>query len=158
MGGTPGSPNLSPGTPAACPDLRILAIDPGSKRVGVALSDPTATIAQALTTMPAEPAATLPSRIARIARENDAARIVVGLPKRLDGSRGPEAKAAQHLADAIRTESGLPVEMVDERLTTVAAERSLIESGMRRDKRRLSVDRVAATLMLQAHLDRRRAG
>lgn len=138
--------------------MRILAIDPGSKRVGVALSDPSATIAQALTTMPAEPAATLPSRIARIARENDAARIVVGLPKRLDGSRGPEAKAAQHLADAIRTESGLPVELVDERLTTVAAERSLIEGGMRRDKRRLSVDRVAATLMLQAHLDRRRAG
>jgi len=138
--------------------LRILAIDPGSKRVGVALSDPSATIAQALTTMPAEPAATLPSRIARMARENDAARIVVGLPKRLDGSRGPEAKAAQQLADAIRTESGLPVELVDERLTSVAAERSLIEGGMRRDKRRLSVDRVAATLMLQAHLDRRRAG
>jgi putative Holliday junction resolvase len=138
--------------------LRILAIDPGSKRVGVALSDPSATIAQALTTVPAEPVATLPSRIATIARENDAARIVVGLPKRLDGSRGPEAKAAQHLADAIRAESGLPVELVDERLTTVAAERSLIEGGMRRDKRRLSVDRVAATLMLQAHLDRRRAG
>ena len=138
--------------------MRILAIDPGSKRVGVALSDPTATIAQALTTMPAEPAATLASRIAKLARDNEAARIVVGLPKRLDGSRGPEAKAAQALADAIRTESGLPVELVDERLTTVAAERSLIAGGMRRDKRRLSVDRVAAILMLQAHLDRRRAG
>jgi len=138
--------------------VRILAIDPGSKRVGVALSDPTATIAQALTTMAAEPAATLASRIAKLARDSEAARIVVGLPKRLDGSRGPEAKAAQALADAIRTESGLPVELVDERLTTVAAERSLIAGGMRRDKRRLSVDRVAATLMLQAHLDRRRAG
>ncbi len=138
--------------------MRILAIDPGSKRVGVALSDPTATIAQALTTMPAEPAATLASRIAKLARDSEAARVVVGLPKRLDGSRGPEAKAAQALADAIRTESGLPVELVDERLTTVAAERSLIAGGMRRDKRRLSVDRVAATLMLQAHLDRRRAG
>ena len=138
--------------------MRILAIDPGSKRVGVALSDPTATIAQALTTMPAEPAATLASRIAKLARDSEAARIVVGLPKRLDGSRGPEAKAAQALADAIRTESGLPVELVDERLTTVAAERSLIAGGMRRDQRRLSVDRVAATVMLQAHLDRRRAG
>ncbi len=138
--------------------MRILAIDPGSKRVGVALSDPTATIAQALTTMPAEPAATLASRIAKLARDTEAARVVVGLPKRLDGSRGPEAKAAQALADAIRTESGLPVELVDERLTTVAAERSLIAGGMRRDQRRLSVDRVAATLMLQAHLDRRRAG
>ncbi len=108
--------------------------------------------------MPAEPASTLPARIAQLARESEAARIVVGLPKRLDGSRGPEAKAAQLLADAIRAESGLPVELVDERLTTVAAERSLIADGVRRDKRRLSVDRVAATLMLQAHLDRRRAG
>jgi len=138
--------------------VRILAIDPGSKRVGVALSDPTATIAQALMTMPAEPAATLASRIVEVARENEAGRIVVGLPKRLDGSRGPEARAAQVLADAIRTESGLPVELVDERLTTVAAERSLVAGGVRRDKRRLSVDRVAATLLLQAHLDRRRAG
>lgn len=122
------------------------------------MSDPTATIAQALTTVDAEPVHTLPSRIAKIARDHEAARIVVGLPKRLDGTRGPEAKAAQALAAAIRTASGLPVELVDERLTTVAAERSLIAGGVRRDKRRLSVDRVAATLLLQAHLDRRRVG
>lgn len=122
------------------------------------MSDPTATIAQALTTIPAEPADTLPSRLAKIARDSEASRIVVGLPKRLDGSRGPEAKAAQQLAAEIRKASGLPVELVDERLTTVAAERSLIAGGVRRDKRKLSVDRVAATLMLQAHLDRRRAG
>jgi putative Holliday junction resolvase len=138
--------------------VRILAIDPGSKQVGLALSDPTATIAQALATVPAEPSASLAVRIAQIAKTSEAARIIVGLPRRLDGSRGPEANAAQALADAIRKESGLPVEMVDERLTTVAAERSLIAAGVRRDKRRLSVDRVAATLMLQAHLDRRRAG
>ena len=137
--------------------MRILAVDPGSKRVGLAISDPTATIAQALATVPAEPSSSLARRILEIARTNDAARIVVGLPKRLDGSRGPEAMAAQTLAGALRKESGLPVELVDERLTTVAAERSLIAAGVRRDKRRLSVDRVAATLMLQAHLDRRRA-
>jgi putative Holliday junction resolvase len=138
--------------------VRILAIDPGSKRVGLALSDPTATIAQALATVPAEPAGTLPARLAQIARSHQAARIVVGLPRRLDGSRGPEAMAAQDLADAVRKESGLPVEMVDERLSTVAAERALIAAGVRREKRRLSVDGVAATLILQAHLDRRRAG
>ncbi len=126
--------------------------------MGLALSDPTATIAQALATVSAEPAGTLATRLAQIARTYEAARIVVGLPKRLDGSRGPEAKAAQDLAEAIRKASGLPVELVDERLTTVAAERSLIAGGMRRDQRRLTVDRVAATLMLQAHLDRRRAG
>jgi putative holliday junction resolvase len=138
--------------------VRILAIDPGSKRVGLALSDPSATIAQALATIPAEPAGSLAARIAQISRTSEAARIIVGLPRRMDGSRGPEANAAQALADAIRKASGLPVELVDERLTTVAAERSLIAAGVRRDKRRLSVDRVAATLLLQGHLDRRRAG
>ncbi|HZK73229.1 MAG TPA: Holliday junction resolvase RuvX [Clostridia bacterium] len=138
--------------------MRILAVDPGSKRVGLALSDPTATIAQALATVPAEPAATLAARLAQIAKANEAARIVVGLPRRMDGTRGPEAMAAQALADEVRKASGLPVELVDERLTTVAAERSLIAAGVRREKRRLSVDRVAATLLLQGHLDRRRAG
>jgi len=135
-----------------------MAVDPGSKRVGVALSDPSATIAQALTTVPAEPAATLASRLAELAHSHDAERIVVGLPRRLDGTRGPEAVAAIELAGLLRAASGLPVELVDERLTTVAAERSLIAGGVRREKRRLSIDRVAATLMLQAHLDRRRAG
>jgi putative Holliday junction resolvase len=134
-----------------------MAVDPGSKRVGVALSDPSATIAQALTTVPAEPAATLAIRLAELAQKHEAERIVVGLPRRLDGTRGPEAVAATELAARIRKASGLPVELVDERLTTVAADRALIADGVRREKRKLSVDRVAAALMLQAHLDRRRA-
>ncbi len=136
--------------------MRILAVDPGSKRVGLALSDPTGTIAQALTTVDAEPARSLASRLAEIARSHEAERIVVGLPRRMDGTRGPEAAAAGVLADELRRASGRPVELVDERLTTVAAARSLIAGGVRREKRRQSIDRVAATLLLQAHLDRRR--
>jgi putative Holliday junction resolvase len=124
--------------------------------VGVAVSDPTGTIAQALTTVQAEPRDTLVARLTQIAADQEAARIVVGLPRRLDGSFGPEAKAARELADELRKASSLPVELVDERLTTVAAERSLVEGGMRRAKRRLIVDRVAATLLLQSHLDRKR--
>jgi putative Holliday junction resolvase len=135
-----------------------MAVDPGSKRVGLAVSDPTETIAQALTTIPAEPAATLASRLAEIAKAQDARRIVVGLPLRLDGTHGPEAAAARRLAHGLRQASGLPVEMVDERLTTAEAERSLIAGGVRRAKRRLSVDGVAATLLLQGHLDSKRAG
>ncbi|MGH7765105.1 MAG: Holliday junction resolvase RuvX [Candidatus Dormibacteraceae bacterium] len=138
--------------------MRTLAVDPGTKRVGVAVSDPTGTIAQALMTLDAEPAQSLAARLAEVAAEQGAERIVVGLPRRMDGSNGPEAKAARDLAGAIRKASGLPVELVDERLTSVAAERSLIEGGVRRDKRRQSVDRVAAALLLQSHLDRRRAG
>lgn len=136
--------------------MRILAVDPGTKRVGVAVSDPTGTIAQALTTVDAEPLDTLASRLAEIAVAQEARRIVVGLPRRLDGSYGPEAKSARELAEDLRKAAGLPVELVDERLTTVAAERSLVAGGVRRAKRRLSVDRVAATLLLQSHLDRRR--
>jgi putative Holliday junction resolvase len=136
--------------------MRVLAVDPGTKRVGVAVSDPTGTIAQALTTVPAEPRSTLVARLAQIATVQEATRIVVGLPRRLDGSYGPEAKSARELADELRKASSLPVEMVDERMTTVAAERSLVAGGMRRAKRRLTVDRVAATLLLQSHLDRKR--
>jgi putative holliday junction resolvase len=131
-------------------------VDPGSRRVGLAVSDPTETIAQPLATVPAEPRSTLPARIADAAREHDAARIVVGLPRRLDGSYGPEAKAARELAAELRKAAGLPVELEDERLTTAAAERSLIAEGVRREKRRLSIDRVAATLLLQSHLDRKK--
>ena len=131
-------------------------MDPGSKRVGLAISDPTGTIAQALATVPADPQDTLVARLAGIAAQKEATRIVVGLPRRMDGSFGPEAKAAQALADELRTASRLPVELVDERLTTAAAEKSLLAGGVRRDKRRASIDRVAATLLLQSHLDRRR--
>jgi putative Holliday junction resolvase len=138
--------------------VRTLAVDPGAKRVGVAVSDPTGTIAQALTTLDAEPAVSLATRVADLAKAQDAGRVVVGMPRRMDGSYGPEAAAARKLADAIRKASGLPVELVDERLTTVAAERSLIAGGERRAKRRLSVDRVAAAILLQSHLDRKRAG
>lgn len=81
---------------------------------------------------------------------------MVGLPLRLDGRRGPEAAAAERLAAAVRHVSGLPVETVDERLTTAAAERALIETGERRAARRAAIDRVAAVILLQGHLDRMR--
>jgi len=133
--------------------MRILAVDAGSKQVGLALSDPTETIATALSTLPATPADTLAERIASVAAAQSAERIIIGLPLRLDGSRGPEAAAAERLAASVRKASGLPVQMVDERLTTAAAERSLIEGGVRREKRRASIDRVAAVILLQGHLD-----
>jgi putative Holliday junction resolvase len=136
--------------------VRILAVDPGSKRIGLALSDPTETIAQALATVPAEPAESLPARVAAVARTHAAERLIVGLPLRLDGTHGPEAAAARRLADAIRRETGLPVELVDERLTTAAAERALIAGGVKREQRRQGIDRVAATMLLQSHLDHRR--
>ena len=136
---------------------RILAVDPGSKRVGLAVSDPTQTIASALSTEPAEPEADLAARLAVIASGQEAERIVVGLPREMNGRRGPAAAAAERLAGRLRAVAGVPVETFDERLTTAAAERSLISTGAKRAVRRQAVDRVAATLLLQGYLDRARA-
>ena len=134
----------------------MLAVDPGSRRVGLAVSDPTATIAQPLATLDAEPQDTLALRLAETARLNEVKRIVVGLPRQLDGSMGAAARSARALAHALRKASGLPVELVDERLTTAMAERSMIEGGVRRSRRRATIDQVAATLLLQSHLDSKR--
>jgi len=132
---------------------RVLAVDPGTRRVGVAVSDPTGTIAQPLTSVPAEPAATLVARLSALAREREAERVVVGLPRRMDGGMGPEAKAARALADDLRRATGLPVALVDERLTSVAAERALLAGGASRARRKQLSDQVAAALILQAYLD-----
>ena len=132
---------------------RVLAVDPGSKRVGVAVSDPTGTIAQPLTSLPAEPAGTLVARLSALARERQAERLVVGLPRRMDGGMGPEAKAARALAADLRRATGLQVALVDERLTSVAAERALLAGGATRARRRQLSDQVAAALILQGYLD-----
>lgn len=135
----------------------MLAVDLGSKRVGLARSDESATIAEPHGVIAAEPAETLPARLAAAAHEAGAEEIVVGLPRRLDGSSGPEAVAARRLADALRTASGLRVELLDERLSTVQAERALLAADARRSRRRQVVDSVAAALILQSYLERRRA-
>ncbi len=135
--------------------MRILAVDPGTRRVGLALSDPTGTIASPLGAVHAEPAETLAERVAKAAGEHEVGRIVVGLPRELDGKRGPAAAAAERLAAELRNASGLPVDMLDERLTSAAAERTLIDAGVRRDKRKQTVDSVAAAILLQTYLQRR---
>jgi putative Holliday junction resolvase len=132
----------------------VLAVDPGSKRVGVAISDPTGTIAQPLTAVPAEPAASLAARLTELARQHEAASFVVGLPREMNGGIGPAAKAARALADDLRGASGLRVTLVDERLTSAAAERALIAGGASRARRRQLSDQVAAALILQSYLDR----
>jgi putative Holliday junction resolvase len=137
---------------------RVMAVDPGSLRVGVAVSDPTGTIARPLTTVPAEPAATLAERLLALAREQEADRLVVGLPRRMDGGQGPEARAARALARELRHAGGLTVTLVDERLTSVAAERALLATGASRARRRELSDQVAAALILQSYLDGGRGG
>jgi putative Holliday junction resolvase len=136
----------------------VLGVDPGTRTIGLAVSDESGLIAQPLGDEPAAPSQTLAERLAARARQAEAAELVVGLPRRMDGTRGPEEAAARQLAGRLRDLTGLPVYLVDERLTSVEAERSLLESGLRRAKRRRLSHRVAAALILQSYLDSTRSG
>lgn len=131
----------------------VLGVDPGSVRVGLAASDPGGTLASPVATVPRRDGDRLWTRLADEIERRGAGRIVVGLPRRLDGSEGPSAEAARSLAAEIGRRTGLPVELWDEWLTTVEAQRSLIASGGRRVRRRDTIDAVAASIMLQAWLD-----
>ena len=139
--------------------MRVLGIDLGSKRIGIAVSDFTGTVASPLSVL-----ARSKSRrhdhdeIARIAREEEAEAIVVGLPLNMDGSSGPAARSATKEARDIATVTGMPVHLQDERLTTVTAERALREANMRGEERRTVVDKVAAAVLLQTWLDAKGTG
>jgi putative Holliday junction resolvase len=136
--------------------VRVLALDLGSKRIGVAVSDRSGTIATPLTVVSRSGRrAEDHRRIAALVADEDAERVVVGLPLSLDGTLGPAARSAQEEADELAAVLAVPLEVFDERLTTVTAERSLIEARMRAEARRRVVDKVAAAVMLQAWLDRR---
>lgn len=137
--------------------MRALGIDLGSKRIGVALSDSDGTMATPYEVVPRSGDRPRDHRrIAALAEEAGARCLVVGLPLSLDGSVGPAARAALAEVDELAAATGLPVETWDERLTTVSADRSLLALEMKAPARRKVVDKVAASIMLQAWLDHRR--
>jgi putative holliday junction resolvase len=135
--------------------VRILAIDPGSKRLGLALSDPSGTVALPLSVLHRRSEPEDLKELNRIVVHNGVQLVLVGLPRMMDGTVDVAARNAQAFGAEVGRVTGLPVEYWDERLTTVAAERFLIEQGKRRARRRQDVDRVAATLLLQGYLDYR---
>jgi putative Holliday junction resolvase len=138
--------------------VRVLGIDLGSRRIGVAVSDATGMLASPLTVLQrsGDPAADHRA-IAKIVREEEAERVVVGLPLSLSGAVGPAARAALEEAAAMADVVGVPVETYDERLTTVSANRSMMEQNMRAAARRRIIDKVAAAVMLQSWLESRAA-
>ena len=139
---------------------RLLAIDLGDVRVGVAVTDPgqlVATPAQTLQVADATDLDALVARLVSAVKEHDPVGIVVGLPRRLDAREGAPARRAREVAAALRTATGLPVALWDERFTTVEAERVMLAQDARRRERRASIDRVAATLILQGFLESRRS-
>ena len=144
-------------TSAEVPGIRALGIDLGSKRIGVAVSDLSGSEASALTTVHRSSSRRHDhAAIASLVRVEEADVVVVGLPLSLDGSTGAAAKAATTEANQLSSVVGVPVEMYDERFTTVTAERGMIEAGLDARARRKVVDKVAASVMLQAWLDHRR--
>jgi putative holliday junction resolvase len=137
---------------------RALGVDLGERRIGLALSDPSRTVASPYEVLRRSGDPALDRRaIVETAREQGASVIVVGLPLSLSGRTGPAAQAALVEVDALREVAGdIEVAVHDERLTTVTAERALIEARMRREARRRVIDKVAAAVMLQSWLDRAR--
>ena len=133
----------------------VLGIDLGTKRIGVALSDPTEILASPLGTVPARSSRADVAHLVALCTEHHVTGVVVGWPRNMDGTRGPAAERAEEFADRLRAATGLPVHLWDERLSTVAAERALIDAGARRRRRRDVRDRVAAVFFLQAFLDAR---
>ena len=133
--------------------MRILALDPGTKRIGVAVSDGTKTIAQPLEWIPAEPFAAFLERLKHLLTEKEIDLVLIGLPRNMDGSYGPAAQKAEAFAAALRAAITIPIKMRDERLTTLQANKIMIQGKVRRDKRKDKVDQMAAALLLQSYLD-----
>lgn len=137
--------------------LRVLGIDLGSKRIGVAVSDSSGKVAGPLTVVQRSGSLKRDHDvIAKLVVEEEAVAIVVGLPLNMNGSEGPAAKAARSEANRIATVVGVPVHLHDERRTTVEADRVLKEANLNAQKRRTVVDKVAATVLLQSWLDSQR--
>ncbi len=136
--------------------MRIMAVDLGKVRTGLALSDSGAFLASPLCVLREPHPDRLLERVAKEARDRQAEEIVVGLPVNMDGSEGESARGARAFADALRERTGLPVVLRDERGTTVSAHGYLNVTDTRGQKRKALVDAVAATIILQDYLDYRR--
>ncbi len=132
---------------------RILGLDYGDRRLGFALSDPTATLAFPHGVVTLDHPEQAVNEIVRICRETGAARLVVGYPLNMDGSRGPRAELTDALIAKLAQRLAIPVEKWDERMSTQTAEQAMIEAGARRARRRAVVDKLAAQIMLQHYLD-----
>ena len=133
--------------------MRILALDHGTKRIGVAVSDELKMIAQPLEFIAPEPFAKFLARLKEIMREREVELIVVGLPRNMDGSYGPAALKVQEFVTALRDAIAVPIKTWDERLTSAQAQRFLIQGGVRRQQRKEKVDKTAAAILLQNYLD-----
>lgn len=136
--------------------MRVLSLDIGTVRIGVAISDPEGRMAFPVETLAARPEAAAVARIAALVDERAIARVVAGLPLDLGGREGAAVRRTRRFLRNLASAVAVPIDEWDERLSSAAAEQSLVEAGVRRARRREVVDQVAATLILQSWLDAHR--
>ena len=136
--------------------MRILGVDLGEKRVGLALSDPLGYTAQGLETLLVKSKKEVVPGLAAVCKKHEVDEIVIGLPVNMNGSYGPKAEEVQALMPVLEKTIGVPVRSWDERLTSRQAGRLMIEEGLSRQKQRTNSDRLAATLILQSYLESKR--
>ncbi len=133
--------------------MRILGLDVGDRTIGVAVCDPLGLTAQGITTVKRKSETLDIEEIAKICKEYSVESIVSGLPKNMNGTIGPQGEKVQQFCEKLKETLGLPIKMWDERLTTVAANRAMIEGDLSRAKRKKIVDKIAAIYILQGYLD-----
>ena len=134
--------------------MRILGLDIGSKTIGVAISDPLGWTAQGITTIRRTKKEQDLEEIKKICKEYSVDTIVIGLPKNMNGTIGESGERVLDFSERIKEATGLKVDMWDERLTTVAAHKAMLEADLSRHKRKKIVDKIAAIYILQGYLDR----
>lgn len=134
---------------------RIMGLDVGDKTIGVAISDLLQMTAQGITTIKRESKEKDYSALEAIIKEYNIKKIVVGLPKNMNGTIGPQGEKTIKFAEKLKNKYKVEIIYEDERLTTMAAEKMLISGDVRRDKRKTVIDKVAATFILQTYLDRK---
>jgi putative Holliday junction resolvase len=135
--------------------MRVLAIDHGTRRMGLALSDEMGILAQPLEAWPAEPFAQFLARLKEILHDKQVELVLVGMPRNMDGSYGPAALKVQEFVAVLKETIATPIQTWDERLTSAQANRFLIQADVRRSERRAKVDKTAAAILLQSYLDSR---
>src|SRR4051812_13135533 len=134
---------------------RVMGLDVGERRIGVAVSDPLGWTAQGIAVIDKQSADWL-TQLDRLVPEYEVQKIVVGLPRNMDGSIGPRGEACRKLANELSARYSLPVDLWDERLSTMAVEKALISADVSRQKRKKVIDQMAATWILQGYLDAKR--
>ena len=135
--------------------MRVLAIDHGTVRMGIAVSDPGGIVATPLEYIPAEPFTGFLSRLKELIREKEVEMILVGMPRNMDGSYGPAAAKVREFVAVLKENILVPIQTWDERLTSAQANRFLLQADVRRKDRKQKVDRAAAAILLQSFLDSR---